>query len=125
MKSYSINLSLFFVSFFFAWSLVTNAQDITVETINYCSPDNKGSIELSVVTGAYSPPFQFIWSDAFGNILFEEETSGVSSITGLSPGAYCVNIESSDGCSAESCELVVEAELTIESLTRICICPNG
>jgi SprB-like repeat protein len=84
------------------------AQDVNVSIIPTCPNSPNGSIEVEILTEDYSPPFIFTWTDSEGNILLEEENDEFSILTGLFPGTYCVTVESNDGCSAESCDLVVE-----------------
>ena len=124
MKS-TIFRTLYLLSLAFAvyFPGLSGQNDFSVNITNACS--NDGSIELVVLTEDYAPPFQFTWTDAEGNVLLVEENDESSVLTNLAPGNYCVTVASDDGCSAQSCGLVVGSELTIQSLTPICICPGG
>ena len=124
MKS-TIFLTLYLLSLAFAvyFPWLSGQNDFSINITNACS--NDGSIELVVLTEDYAPPFQFTWTDAEGNVLLVEENDESSVLTNLAPGNYCVTVASDDGCSAQSCGLVVGSELTIQSLTPTCICPGG
>ena len=107
-------------------SFTVSAQHINIYTSpNICANDPYGYIMAAVVTEDYAPPFHFEWTDQSGNILKIEETEGESFMEDILPGIYCVTITSADGCTAESCDLVVETEMVIENLTPICICEYG
>jgi hypothetical protein len=131
MKSFIICFS--FIASFLFYPMLGNvlAQDITISITPTCANTNEGVIEIIVVTEDYSPPFNFDWSDALGNPIplqqiSQDPISGTSTVIGLGIGSYCVSVTSADGCSANSCDIIVEALPTpvINSITPICICPG-
>ncbi len=117
---------LFLLCSFYILAQAIAQDDISIEIIPTCPNSSTGQIILSVTNGSYAPPFLFTWKDNNGNILFQEETNGSSVFSNLTQGTYCVNILSlTDGCSAQSCELVVGAGPVINNITPICICDYG
>lgn len=106
------------------------AQDITLTLTPTCPGLNEGSIEATVVTEDYAPPFTFTWTDAAGNPIpasqiEQDPVEGTSTVTGLTAGSYCLVVTSLDGCNASGCGLVVE-ELVgpVIEISPTCICPN-
>jgi len=113
-------------------SSALTAQDITLTLTPTCAGANEGSIEATLVTEDYAPPFTFTWTDEAGNPIppgqiIQDPVEGTSTVSGLDAGEYCVVVTSADGCNASGCGLVVEelAGPVINSITPICICPNN
>lgn len=94
-----------------------------------CSGSNTGRIELTVDINnplSPAPPFNIVWSDSDGIPIpaeFEDPNAGISIVSGLAIGEYCVFIISlTDGCTSDFCGLEVDG-MVIESITPTCICP--
>ncbi len=82
-------------------------EDFDVEVSNSCDGGNSGSIrvEASNVGGL---PYSFIWSDDSGIILQDISANGIGMIDGLSEGIYNLTVLTSNGCEANSYDLIIE-----------------
>lgn len=91
------------------------AINLLVESVNpSTSGAEEGSISISVEGG--TPPYDFIWEDAEGNVVSFDEDA-----TGLNPGTYTCSVSDQNNCVLISEEVIVETISSIEDLNGIVI----
>jgi hypothetical protein len=85
-------------------------SNFTVTTTNVCTDPNSGSIAIQIPPESGQAPYWFFWfkEDEPYNQTIHVSNDGYDIAENLSAGEYCVNILSNNGCSAESCNLVVD-----------------
>lgn len=89
---------------------VTTSAPLLVDpdvTDNACFGGTLGEATITVDGG--TAPFTIVWTDAFGNpLLTDPQSSGTSTIDGLSAGNYLVGIEDASGCTITSNVAITE-----------------
>lgn len=105
-------------------ALCIYAQDVSLTIYPTCPEVAEGVIVATVVSQDFGNFFTFRLSNAQGVISQQTDDDEVT-FDGLFPGSYCLKVFTNDGCSAESCDVVVEAGPVINNITPICICPGS
>ncbi len=86
-------------------------SNLEVAVNSSCGAPNAGSIQVQVPVGQSLPPYQFVLTNSATGVVIQVDNNNTGQFNAqtLASGTYCLEVTSlAGGCTAQSCDLVVE-----------------
>jgi hypothetical protein len=85
----------------------------------YLQEENNGRIDIGINCIPDYAPYQYVWTDASGNVLLGEQTNNTgSSLKDINSGTYSVTVTNKKGCSFTESVVLPKAPEIIISITQ-------
>lgn len=99
-----MKILIFLATAFFLFHAQAHASDVTITVTDAVTPPgNNGSITIDIDPAITSVPFTITITGPGGFSQVATIFTNSLTITGLTPGIYCINVLNAEGCETNSC----------------------